>query len=385
MVRRGSIGKPEVMPRRFVDYCSPLTSPPCGWDGRRSGLKHDVRAMLTGIMTQGRVGVKSVDGCGCISILGRPGGSAPRKRRGHTRPDKPPPFQLTMRRCSHLVAAPGWNASPAGCPHLKRTPWATSNRQYLHAVITLHPAGSTVCRLPAHTSHSRYRPMVETLWRVELHCHSRYSPDSLTEPEEILAACRERGIDRIAITEHNTIEGARVLKEMAPDMVILGEEIRSTEGDIIGWFMQEEVPKGLSPDETIAALRAQNAVVCIPHPLDELRGGSALGREVVCSLIDRIDALEVFNSRCLRMADNDAAAALAREHGLLATAGSDAHTAAEIGRAVMIMPPFNDADSFRRSLALARIEGELSPRTVKAATLYAKIMQRLRRLRAALA
>jgi predicted metal-dependent phosphoesterase TrpH len=217
----------------------------------------------------------------------------------------------------------------------------------------------------------------KTIWRVELHCHSRYSPDSLTALETIVVACLKQGIDRIAITEHNTIAGALELQHLAPELVIVGEEIKSAEGDILGWFVNEEIPKGLSVEETIARLKDQGAVIAIPHPLDSLRGGSALGLEAALRIIDQVDAIEVLNARCMRASDNEQARQIAREYGKLMSAGSDAHTAGEIGTATMLMPPFNDANSFRESLALAVIDGDRSSQIVRLYSTYAKLHKRL--------
>jgi predicted metal-dependent phosphoesterase TrpH len=197
------------------------------------------------------------------------------------------------------------------------------------------------------------------LWRVELHSHTCFSPDSLARPEAIVAACRRRGIAKIAITDHNTIAGALAAARLAPDLVIVGEEIMTDRGELIAWFVQEEVPRGLSPAATLARLREQGAVIGIPHPLDGLRR-SAMGAETTLALLDQVDALEVFNARCLRSSDNEAAQRLAVAHGKPGTAGSDAHTIGEIGMAIMRMPPFTDAETFRRSLAVAQYEGRLS-------------------------
>ncbi len=217
----------------------------------------------------------------------------------------------------------------------------------------------------------------DEFWRVELHCHTQASFDSLTKPEAIVRACREKGVDRIAITDHNTMAGVAAVQALAPDLVIPGEEIKTAEGELIGWFMTEEIPRGLSLEETIARLRAQGAVIGVPHPLDSLRMGSALGEEALMRVIDQVDALEVLNARCLRQGDNDRARAIARAHGKLMTAGSDAHAAREIGAAVMIMPPFHDAESFRQSLAAAHIEGRLSGGHVRLFSTYAKVVKKL--------
>ena len=216
----------------------------------------------------------------------------------------------------------------------------------------------------------------EKFWRVELHCHTRASFDSLAKPEDIVRICRERGIDRIAITDHNTMAGVAAVQALAPELVIPGEEIKTEEGEIIGWFMTEEIPRGLPLNETIARLRAQGAVIGVPHPLDSLRMGSALGRESLLKVIDQVDALEALNARCLRHGDNDAARELAVAHGKLMTAGSDAHAPREIGAAILRMPPFHDADTFRKSLAQARIEGKRSGGHVRLYSTWAKIYKR---------
>lgn len=216
-----------------------------------------------------------------------------------------------------------------------------------------------------------------SVWRVELHCHSRYSPDSLSSTQAIINTARKRNIDRIAITDHNRIDGALRVQELAPEMVIIGEEIMTTQGEIIAWFVRELVPKGLSPAETIRRLRAQGAVIGIPHPLDSLRKSSAMGREATLAIITDVDALEVFNARSHNRADNEQARALAKQYGKLMTAGSDAHTPGEIGRAVVLMPPFHDADSFRASLAQGRIEGRLSGHHVHFYSTYAKLHKRI--------
>jgi predicted metal-dependent phosphoesterase TrpH len=216
-------------------------------------------------------------------------------------------------------------------------------------------------------------------WRVELHCHTRASFDSLSRPEDIVRICREKGIDRIAITDHNTMSGIAAVQALAPDLVIPGEEIKTEEGEVIGWFMTDEIPRGLPLQETIVRLKAQGAVIGVPHPLDSLRMGSALGRESLMKVIDEVDALEVLNARCLRIADNEGAMAIAKEHNKLMTAGSDAHAPQEIGTAILLMRPFEDADSFRESLATATIEGHLSGGHVRFYSTWAKIYKKFTR------
>jgi predicted metal-dependent phosphoesterase TrpH len=220
-------------------------------------------------------------------------------------------------------------------------------------------------------------PSSTPLWRVDLHTHTVYSKDCLTRTQALIDRARTLGLARVAVTEHNRLDGALRAKELAPDLVIVGEEIQTTHGEIIAWFVSEEVPRGLSPQETIERLRRQGAVISIPHPLDSLRR-SAMGRENVLAIIDQVDALEVLNARCVRPADNEAARMLADEHGLLATAGSDAHTLYELGRCVLEMPPFaDDVGSFLASLRAARPHGVVSPFWPHLASTYAKARKRL--------
>ncbi|NDJ54884.1 MAG: PHP domain-containing protein [Chloroflexi bacterium] len=215
------------------------------------------------------------------------------------------------------------------------------------------------------------------LWTVELHAHSWFSHDCLVKLDRIAELCQERGIDKIAITDHNTAKGALDAYRSYPMLVIPGEEIMTTEGELLGWFIREEVPPGLTPEETIQRLRRQNALIGVAHPFDRYRKG-AWKRENLERIVDLIDVIEVFNSRCAHEEDNDQALAFAQAHGKLMTAGSDAHTEREYGTSVMKMAPFaSNADGFKRSLADASYEAELSPLIVHLGSTYAKWAKRL--------
>jgi len=216
------------------------------------------------------------------------------------------------------------------------------------------------------------------MWKVDLHSHTIYSKDCLTRPEAAIARARRIGLDKLAITEHDNLAGALRAKELAPDLIIVGEEIMTTHGELIAYFVKEEVPRGLSPRETIRRLRDQGAVVAIPHPLDSLRN-SAMGMANVLEVIDLVDAVEVRNARCVRSQDNLAALALAQEHGLLATAGSDAHIPFELGHCYVEMPPFeDDPESFIDALHQARPMGEESPFWPHLMSTWAKWRKRIR-------
>lgn len=195
--------------------------------------------------------------------------------------------------------------------------------------------------------------------KADLHIHTSYSPDSSVSPERLISRCLEIGINCVAITDHNTIAGALAVLKIAPFKVIVGEEIRTTKGEIIGFFLKEEIPRGLSPEETIRRIKGQGGLVCIPHPCDRLRP-SALKSEKLYELLPQIDIIEVFNARTALRRDLEKARALAQKNGLLAGAGSDSHTPGEIGGACVEMPDFETPQEFKAALAQGRVLGRQS-------------------------
>jgi predicted metal-dependent phosphoesterase TrpH len=215
-------------------------------------------------------------------------------------------------------------------------------------------------------------------WDVDLHSHTFWSKDSLTRFETILRLCDQRGIDRIAITDHNSTGGARALKALAPERVIIGEEIMTTQGEILAYYVQETIPAGLTPDETIRRLREQGAVISVSHPFDRLRKG-AWREEDLLRIVEQVDAIEVFNARCLFPQDNARAAAFAAQHGLRGTAGSDGHTAPEYGRARTRLRPFADTpQDFLDALTSATYTQRLSDFYVHLGSTAAKWSRKLK-------
>ncbi len=213
-------------------------------------------------------------------------------------------------------------------------------------------------------------------WRVELHSHTYYSQDCLLEPETIIRACRAKRIDKLAVTDHNAVAGATELKALAPDLIILGEEVKTTAGELLAFFVQEWVPPGLTPQETIARLRDQGAFISVSHPYDRLRSG-AWQEPALLEIVEQVDALEVFNARCVFNADNAAALALAGRYGKLKTVGSDSHTVREMGRATVELEPFDSPETFKANLAMARFHTTLSSPWIHWASTYAKWVRRL--------
>jgi predicted metal-dependent phosphoesterase TrpH len=181
---------------------------------------------------------------------------------------------------------------------------------------------------------------------VEFHCHTVFSRDSSNRIHALIASARARGIDKLAITDHNTIAGALVAKELAPDLIIVGEEILTQQGELLAYFLTEEIPARLSADETIARLQAQGAFIAVPHPFDHHRHGWQLPD--LLRILPQVDAIEVFNARSFRPSLNDKALFFTREHGLPAIAGSDAHGLVELGFARTYLPPFDSARQLRQ-------------------------------------
>ncbi len=214
-----------------------------------------------------------------------------------------------------------------------------------------------------------------TLIRADLHTHTSFSTDATTSPDEYVRRCLRAGITCVAVTDHDGIDGALHLREIAPFKVIVAEEIRTDSGEIIGLFLNEPVPRGLSPEETIALVKGQGGLVCTPHPFDRFRQG--VGPSVLARILAGVDAVEVFNARIRLPRDNDRARRFAVEHALPMTAGTDAHTPGELGRSYVEMPDFDTPQQFLESLRLGTIVGKRAPRYVYAFSTMEKLRRRL--------
>ena len=211
--------------------------------------------------------------------------------------------------------------------------------------------------------------------KADLHVHTCYSMDCCTPLDKIVTRCLEVGINCIAVADHHSIAGALKLKEMAPFRVIVGEEVLTTEGELMGLFLTEEIPKGFSAEETIALIRKQGGLVNIPHPFGRSlwQKSNKLTSE---KIISQLDIVEVFNSRSPFSKSNSKALRLAQGHSKAASAGSDAHTSSEIGRAYVEMPEFNGPDEFLNCLSQGKIYGRRSSALVHFASVWAKIKKR---------
>jgi predicted metal-dependent phosphoesterase TrpH len=166
---------------------------------------------------------------------------------------------------------------------------------------------------------------------ADLHCHSRGSFDCLSEPRDIVKAAHSRGLTHLAITDHDRIDVALEARDLAPDglTVIVGEEVKTLDGDLICLFLERVIPPGLPTIETIALARDQGALVGIPHPFDSRRN-SLLRHAEMQSLVPMIDWVETHNARLVGHGNEDAQA-FALEHGLPGISVSDAHSVMEVG------------------------------------------------------
>jgi predicted metal-dependent phosphoesterase TrpH len=201
--------------------------------------------------------------------------------------------------------------------------------------------------------------------RIDLHVHTIYSHDGFSTPEQLLHTCRRKGITGLAITDHNTIEGALVCEKALPLTVIVGEEVSTQSGHVIGLFLKEPIPPGLSVVETIARIREQEGLVYLPHPFDRVRS-SHISEAELETVADQVDMVEVFNSRNLFEEANRRALAYAETHNRLQTVGSDAHIPTEVGRSYIEMAPFANAEEFLANLHAACLRGRKTSLAVRA-------------------
>jgi predicted metal-dependent phosphoesterase TrpH len=195
--------------------------------------------------------------------------------------------------------------------------------------------------------------------RVDMHSHTMWSGDATTTPDELREAITESGIDVLCITDHGTINGAVELAASLGCRVVVGEEVRTSAGEIIGLFLSERLPFGMKPDEAVRLIRDQGGVVYVPHPFDPVRHCMSEAALESLAASGGLDAVEVLNAKVSLAHLNRRAAEFAHTHGLAAGAGSDAHVASAVGAAYVEMPDFDHASpaSFLQSLRQGRVVG----------------------------
>ncbi|MEW6033246.1 MAG: PHP domain-containing protein [Chloroflexota bacterium] len=209
--------------------------------------------------------------------------------------------------------------------------------------------------------------------RADLHIHTAYSMDSATTLEQVVDRCLKVGINCVAVADHGTVAGAIELRKIAPFKVVVAEEVLTDQGEVIGLFLERDVPSGVPAADAIAMIREQGGLVCLPHPCDRLRSSMLRDGRGILNLLPSVDIIEVFNSRTLVPDANARAHKLAKQHHLLCSAGSDAHTAAEIGNAWVEMPEFENQQGFLRALAQGRIYGRRSNPVHRFASVWARL------------
>ena len=209
---------------------------------------------------------------------------------------------------------------------------------------------------------------------MEFHCHTYASKDSLTHPADLIAAARRKNIDRVVITDHNSITGAREAQAIDPELIIIGEEIMTTKGEILAAFVQEEVPAYLTPQETIRLLKEQGAFISVSHPFDEMRKGGWMENDLL-DILPFVDAMEVYNSRCMLPRFNRRAGLFAREHSIAGTVGSDAHAAFEVGRSLLLLDQFTGPEELCQIIRGAKMRVKWSPWWVHFVSRYASMQK----------
>lgn len=216
--------------------------------------------------------------------------------------------------------------------------------------------------------------------KVELHVHTEYSYDCSITYKDLIAKCIQKNIDVLAVTDHNQIEGALRLQRIAPFRVIVGEEILSREGEIIGLFLKKFIPPGLSMRQTIKEIKHQGGIVYLPHPFDTTTRKTAIKENSLITNIDDIDIIEVFNGRTIKPWDNFKAEKFAKKIGKTICIGSDAHTKYELGRNYIYMDNFSSQKGFLESLSHAKFKKSIVIPWVFLLTKYHRFMKKTFRI-----
>jgi predicted metal-dependent phosphoesterase TrpH len=253
-----------------------------------------------------------------------------------------------------IEPAAGWSAGPGVAPAGGDRDWAavadSFEAVYGRALARRHdPTGN-----PALRAELAKRPLIE----VDLHMHTDHSGDCATPVEVLLQTARDRGLGAIAITDHNEVSGALEAAAIAESMddlkVIVAEEVKTAEqGEVIGLFLKEKIPKGLTMAETIVAIREQGGMVYVPHPFDRFH--SVPDYEHLLDIVEEVDLLEVFNPRVALTAFNEEAVRFAGKYRIIPAAGSDSHVAQGLGSVRQRIHDFDGPAEFLEAMRDADI------------------------------
>lgn len=222
---------------------------------------------------------------------------------------------------------------------------------------------------------------------ADFHIHTRFSRDSILSEDTFIRVAMQRGLTHVAVTNHNNVEGAIAVRDRAAELgvdeqltVILGEEVSTSDGEVVGLFLQRTIPRGLTADETADEIHAQGGLVSIPHPFDPFRA-SHIRREPLEALAaaGKIDMVEVFNSRVTFSRHNQEAAEFAARHGIPGIAASDSHSSFEVAMSFNALPAFSTADELREGLVDNEWHGSRSTVLIHLTTRYAVLSHIVRR------
>lgn len=222
---------------------------------------------------------------------------------------------------------------------------------------------------------------------ADFHIHTRFSPDSRLGEDELIRRAISRGLTDIAVTDHNTVAGSQAVAARVAELgltdqlrVLGGEEVSSADGEIVGIFISETVPRGLSAEDTADAIHAQGGLVSVPHPYDPFRG-SHIRPEALQRLADsgRIDMIEIFNSRVTFGRHNQAAAEFAALHRIPGVACSDSHTAHEVAMSSNALLPFRTAAELKAVLGDNVWQGSRTTKFIHLATRWAVLSKAVQR------
>jgi predicted metal-dependent phosphoesterase TrpH len=225
----------------------------------------------------------------------------------------------------------------------------------------------------------RTGPAPKALAFADFHIHTRFSRDSILGEERFIRVALERGLTHVAVTNHNNVEGAIAVRDKVRELglereltVILGEEVSTADGEVVGLFLQRTIPRGLTADETADAIHAQGGLVSIPHPYDPFRA-SHIREEPLLALLEagKVDMIEIFNSRVTFQRHNQDAAELAARYGVPGIAASDSHSAFEIAMSFNALPAFSTADELLAALPSNEWQGSRSTVLIHLTTRWA--------------
>ena len=201
--------------------------------------------------------------------------------------------------------------------------------------------------------------------KVEMHCHTYFSEDGFITPKSMVSQCRKKNLDCVCITDHDIFRGAiEFSKKIDTLKIVYGQEVTTGQGDLIGLFLKEEIPSGMGLQNTIAAIKEQQGIVYLPHPLDEFRK-SSVKKDQAELILKNVDIIEVFNSRTLNEKYNRIAKEFALQNNKITAVGSDAHHFLELGLSHVLMEDFSNANDFLNNLKEAKKITQRCPRLLR--------------------